>query len=295
MKRIKEKSKKINILMATDHGGYKGNLAGVGRYLSYILPNLDKTRFNIILVILRDDASLKSHFEGTGIKIIHLLRKKFDPYTFIEFIDIIKKESIHLLHLHQYACSNFGRLAGKVIGIPTVLHAHDLNYNYSWIQWIADRLLRSTTDYVIAVSESAKLSCARIRAIDPNKIVVIPNAVPTYRFQHLYQENCQALRRRWGLNKKCNIVGTVTRLHEEKGNEFLLKAARIILKTLPNTYFVFVGDGPLKQQLEENTRRMRIQRKVIFTGYQEDVAGLMSIFDVNVIASNTEGFSLTLL
>ena len=295
MNRIKEKSEKINILIAADHVGYKGNLAGVGRYLTYIIPNLDKKRFNIILIILRNDSSLKNRFEGTGIKIVILRRKKYDPYTFIKFINIIKKENVHILHLHQYASSNFGRLAGKMTGIPTILHVHDLSYNYSWIQWIADRLLKKTTNYVFAVSEAVKLSCSRTRAVDLNKIFVIPNAVPAYRFQHLDQEKCQAQRRRWGLNTECHIVGTLTRFHEVKGNEFLLKAARNVLKALPNTYFVLVGDGPLMQKLKENTIELGIQHNVIFTGYQEDVVGLMSIFDVNVIASNTEGCSLSLL
>ena len=86
-----------------------------------------------------------------------------------------------------------------------------------------------------------------------------------------------------GLYKECNIVGTVTRFHEGKGNEFLLKAARIVLKALPNTYFVLVGDGPLMKKLKEDTRELGIQHNVIFTGYQEDVVGLMSIFDVNVM------------
>ncbi len=295
MNHTQGKPHRINILVATDHGGYNGNIAGIGRNLSYKLPHINKKRFNIILVILRDDGSLKARLAGTGIKIYHLHRKKFDPFILIEFIKIIKKENIHLLHLYQYACSNFGRLAGKITGVPTILHAGDLNYYYPWYQWLADRFLAKATDHVIAVSESAKSSYAKIRAIDPNKIIVIPNAVPTGHLKHLGSDECLKLKKQWGLKEECQIVGTITRLHDVKGNDILLKAAQLVLQTLPDTHFVIVGDGPLMDQLKKNACMLKIDRNVTFTGYQKDVAGLLSIFDVKVIASNTEGFSLALV
>lgn len=295
MNHTREKSPKINVLVAIDHGGYDGNIAGIGRNLSYMLPNIDKNRFNIFLVILRDDGSLITRLAGTGIKILHLKRKKFDPFTLIEFIKIIKKENIHLLHIHQYASSNFGRLAGKIMRVPTILNIDDLNYNYPWYQWIADRLLKWANDYVIAVSEAVKDSGTNVRVFDPNKIIVIPNAISTGHLKHLDPKECSKLKKHWELKEEYQIVGTITRLHDVKGNDILLRAAKIVLQTLPNTHFVIVGDGPLLEELLNIAKNLNIENSVFFTGYQEDVAGFLSIFDIKVISSNTEGFSFTRL
>ncbi len=289
------KNRKINVLVAADHAGYQGRLAGVGRYLLNILPRLDRNCFNIILIVLRDTASLKSELKKEGIKLIHLNRKKFDPSTLYDFVKIIRRERIRILHLHQYGTSNFGRIAGKLLGVPTILHAHGPDLNYPIYQWIADRLLAKQTHCALAVSEAVKEECVKNRAIKPHKIIVIPNAIPIENFKHWSPARCQALKSRWNIPPSAPIVGTITRFHEEKGNHYLLEAAAEILQVLPDAYFLFVGDGPLYGQLKQLARKLRIEHNVIFTGFQRDVVGMLSIFDVKAIVSNAEGYSQVLL
>jgi len=286
---------KINLLIVADHGGYHGKIAGVGRNLSYILPHIDAKQFYIVLAILREDGSLKKRLAGTAIKMIHLNRKKFDPRTLFDLMKIIRKKKIDLLHLYQYGSSNFGRIAGMLTGTPSILHAGDLIYDYPWYQRVSDRILNRATDYVLANSEAVKKSCAEIRGIDPSKIMVIPNAISPDHFECLDTEGCRGLKRNLGLREEWGIVGTVTRLHAVKGNDILLKAAEIVLNILPDTYFVIVGDGPLKMELTDTAHKLGIGGNVVFAGYQENVGAYLSIFDVMAIASNTEGFSLALL
>lgn len=283
------------MLIVIDHGGYNGKIAGIGRNLSYILPHIDKTRFKVFLSILRDDGSLLKRLDGTGIKVLLLKRKKFDPRTLYDLIRIIKTEHIDLLHLYQYASSNFGRIAGKLTGIPTILNADDTNYDYPWYQRTADRILKNTTNCVIAVSESVKEACGKIRKIDPSKIIVIPNAVSQDHLKHLNDQSQIKFKKNLGIEESGNIVGTITRLHTVKGNDILLHAAGTVLQTLPNTYFIIVGDGPLMNSYINTVKNIGIADKVIFCGYQDNVPAFLSIFDVMVIASSTEGFSLALL
>jgi glycosyltransferase involved in cell wall biosynthesis len=286
---------KINVLIVTDHGGYHGKIAGIGRNLSYILPHIDTERFYIVLAILREDGSLKSRLSGTGIEIIHLNRKKFDPRTLLDLVKIIRGKKINLLHLYQYGSSNFGRIAGILTNTTVILHSGDLNYEYPWYQMISDRILRKATDYVLANSEAVKKSCVKIRGIDSSKIVVIPNAISPDQLEYLDDEGSRDFKRNLGLSKASGIVGTVTRLHAVKGNDILLQAAEIVLNILPNTYFIIVGDGPLRKELTDMAQKLGIDGNVIFAGYQENVGAYLSIFDVMAIASNTEGFPLALL
>jgi glycosyltransferase involved in cell wall biosynthesis/peptidoglycan/xylan/chitin deacetylase (PgdA/CDA1 family) len=286
---------KINVLIVIDHGGYHGKMAGIGRSLAYILPHIDKTQFKIVLAILRDDGSLIQKLQKTGVKIFLLNRKKLDPRTIGDLVRIIKKEKIDLLHLYQYASSNFGRIAGKITGIPTILNADDTNYEYPWYQWIADRILKIPTDRVIAVSESVKDACCKIRGINPAKISVIPNAVSQDSLIQLDNQNRIEFKKKLGIQDGHHIVGTVTRLHPVKGNDVLLRAASHVLRQIPNTYFIIVGDGPLLNSLISTAKKTAYTDRILFCGYQENVSAFLSIFDVMVIASSTEGFSLALL
>ncbi len=291
----KYKKRKVNVLVAADHAGYKGNLNGVGRYLLNVLPRLDLKRFNITLVVLRDTASLDSEIKTEGINIIQLNRHKFDPFTLYDFVKIIRREMIDILHLHQYGSSNFGRIAGMITGVPTILHAHGPDLNYPVYQRIADWFLSKLTNYVLAVSQSTREECVRNRSINRDKIVIIPNGIPLEHFRPLSPSKVSSLKSHWNIPTDAPVVGTITRFHKEKGNRYLLESTENILKILPNTRFLLIGNGPLSSQLKEQARQLAIERNVIFTGFQNDVASMLSIFDVTVFTSLNEGHPQVLL
>jgi glycosyltransferase involved in cell wall biosynthesis len=148
---------------------------------------------------------------------------------------------------------------------------------------------------VLAASEETKKECARTRAINLNKIIVMPNGIPLEQFKPLSIAKCQALRRRWRIPLDSPVIGTITRFHEEKGNCYLIDAATEIVKVLPNVRFMLVGDGPLLDKLQKSARRLGIEKNVIFAGFQSNVAKMLSIFDLKVIASIAEGHPQVLL
>jgi glycosyltransferase involved in cell wall biosynthesis len=238
---------------------------------------------------------LEAELKNDRIKMIHLGQKKFDPRTLIDFVKIIREKEIHILHLHQYASSNFGRLAGKITGIPSILHAHGPDWHYPWYQWIADRLLAGQMDCVLAVSNAVREECVRNRAISREKIVVITNGIPLDCLKPLSRDRRQTMRGDWNIPLDSRIVGTITRLHQEKGNHYLLEAAAEVLKVFPGCYFLIVGDGPLSRELKQHALSLGVGQHVIFTGFQKDVGGMLSLFDIMVIASISEGFPQALL
>lgn len=289
------KKRKINILVAADHAAYKGKIAGVGRYLLNVLPRIDQERFNIELIILREAASMERALVGTGVQFRSLKRRKFDPLTLRCFTKAIKRQEIDVLHLHQYASSNFGRLAGKIMAVPTVVHIHGPDLPYPTYQWLADRLLAPCTYDCIAVSESVKREVSRRRAIKSNKIVTLHNGIPLERFQPLSVAKGDAIKRQWGIADDSPVVGTITRLHEVKGNRYLMEAAAQILSVFPQVHIVILGDGPLLDELEELAEKLGISQNVIFAGYWDNAAEALSVFDIKVIASTSEGHPQSLL
>lgn len=281
--------KKINVLWLVDHLGYGGVMHGAGTYYLNTIPLFDKSKFNVSLCALRGRDHLTGHFEDQGIKIRHLGRGKLDPVTIFDLVKLVKEEKISLIHAHGYGSANFGRLAGVITGAPVIIHSHDHDHSYNWYQSLSDRLLSGSTSKAIAVSESVKESCVNTRKIPPNKVVVMHNGIRLERFRISEPDQIDTERKRLDIYSDFKIVGTVTRLREEKGNEYLLAAAPYVLKEFPRTVFLLVGDGPLREELENYSRELGIDKHVIFAGFREDIVVVMSLFDINVLASLTEG------
>jgi len=245
------------VLFVADHLSYDGKMHGLGRYFGNVLPRFNKNRYNVIPCVLRKKDALNDLFISQGINIRYLRKAKFDPSTFIAIFRLIKEEKIDILHLHQYGASNFGRLAGLIAGVPVIIHSHDNDPNYPLYQGIADLILAPVTGKVIAVSESAKESTIEKRSIREDKVIVMHNALPLEEFHELTPDQKEEERRRLGINHDYKIVGTVTRLREEKGNEYLLEAAVGVLKVFPKTVFLIVGDGPLREELQNHCKKTK--------------------------------------
>lgn len=280
------------VLWVVDHLGYDDSMHGAGQYYLNTIPALQKGRFDVTLCVLRQESNLVKRFASTGIRIHQLGRGKFDPLTLVYIIKLIKQENIALIHSHGYGASNFGRLAGVISRIPIIVHAHDEDTNYPWYQALADLLLNRYSDKVIAISNAVKESCITKRKMYNNLIILLHNGIPLEKFRMPFCEEITRQKRIFGLPSDSYIVGCVAKLRKEKGIEYLLKAVPMVLEAFPSTVFLIVGGGPLRKELEKLSAQLAIDKKVVFLGYREDIAEVLSVFDVKVQPSLTEGFGL---
>jgi glycosyltransferase involved in cell wall biosynthesis len=82
-------------------------------------------------------------------------------------------------------------------------------------------------------------------------------------------------------------------LHDSKGNQYLIEAARQVLDERPNAKFFVVGEGPLRGELEAQALALRLGDRFVFHGFARDVAAVLSAFDLSVFPSLWEGTPLT--
>jgi glycosyltransferase involved in cell wall biosynthesis len=285
----------MNVLWLVDHLGYNGVMHGAGKYYLTTIPLLDKQLFRTTLCVLRSDDALTRHFEEAGINVHHLGRGKFDPFTLLDIVSLIRKESIDLIHAHGYGSANFGRVAGVLCQVPVMLHAHDEDSQYPWYQSFLDAPLSRFTHRVIAVSSAVKESSVKKRKVKHKQVVVVYNGIPLGEFIQSSPEGIATQKRAFGIGENAPVIGTVARLREEKGVEYLLRSMPSILSVFPDTVCIVVGDGPLRESLEELSRGLGIDRNVLFTGFWQDLPDIVSIFDLQVIPSLTEGFPLAVI
>jgi glycosyltransferase involved in cell wall biosynthesis len=102
-----------------------------------------------------------------------------------------------------------------------------------------------------------------------------------------------AARAEIGIRPDDFVVGSVTRLHDSKGNEYLIDAAKLVIDARPGTRFYVFGEGPLLPALEAQCAALGLGDRFVFAGFTKDVARTLSAFDMSVFPSLWEGTPLT--
>jgi glycosyltransferase involved in cell wall biosynthesis len=288
-------TRKLNVLQVCDHLGWEGSrMHGVKRLFAWMIPRFDPDRFNVSLVSLRKKDLSEETLESFGIDITYLHKSKFDPSTLPALLKVLDRKQIDLLHLHGYGATTFGRLAAGMRRLPTILHEHANLTDTPWFQRLADRLLEPLTDIAIAVSESTAEFVIKARQIPASKVKVVYLGVPVEEFSRpRAPEEIAAARAELAIAPGDCAIGTVTRLHDSKGNSYLVDAARLVLNERPHAKFFIVGEGPLLGALQEQAQALRLGDRCVFAGFARDVPRVVSAFDISVFPSLWEGTPLT--
>ena len=287
--------RKLNVLQVCDHLGWEGSrMHGVKRLFAWMIPRFDAARYNVSLVSLRKKDLSEETLESFGVDITYLHKGKFDPSTLPALMKVIDRKQIDILHLHGYGATTFGRMAGALKRIPTIVHEHANLTNTPWFQKIADAVLEPSTDIAIAVSKSTAEFLIKARQLPPDKVKTVYLGVPLDEFSRSRspQEIADA-RRELHVAPDEFAVGTVTRLHDSKGNSYLVDAAAIVLRERPRTKFYVVGEGPLLPDLQQQAQARGLGERFVFHGFAKDVAAVVSAFDLSVFPSLWEGTPLT--
>ena len=267
---------------------------GVKRLFAWMIPRFDASRFRVSLVSLRKRDLSEETLDALGIDITYLERGKFDPRTLFALLKVIDAKHIDVLHLHGYGATTFGRLAAAMRGIPVVLHEHANLTSTPWFQKVADWTLKGYTDVAIAVSKSTAEFVTGARLMPPDRVKVVYLGAPLDEFgQPITLEERAAARTALGVAPDDVVVGTVTRLHDSKGNEYLVDAARIVIDARPHARFFLFGEGPLLGSLQQQAAALNLGDRFVFGGFVKDVRGVLAAFDMSVFPSLWEGTPLT--
>jgi len=147
---------------------------------------------------------------------------------------------------------------------------------------LCEKSYYSNASRIIAVTEGIKQEIIRKYCIPEEKIEVIGNGVNTEIFRPLNKNS--NLKKKYGLDEK-SVVAFVGILVEWQGLKYLVEAAPAVLKEKPETIFLIIGDGPLKNDLIHKVKDLKIDEKFIFTGFvsHDEVPLYINASDVCVV------------
>ena len=184
---------------------------------------------------------------------------------------ILREQKPDLVHTHSGKAGILGRLAARRAGVPVIVHhIHGPSFGpfqgwlANWIFTAAERYAaRVTTHFVCSAQAMTRLYLAAGIG-RPDMYTRIFSGFPVEPF--LNATNDLAFRRQLGLNENHFVIGKIARLFKLKGHADLLAAFQKILPKTPHARLLLVGDGALRNEIENQVRALGLQGKVIFTG-----------------------------
>jgi glycosyltransferase involved in cell wall biosynthesis len=237
-------------------------------------------------------APLLSDLEAHGARVVVLAsRRLFDPKGFWQALQLIRAGPFDVVHTHLTYANINGGLAARLSGLPVVASIHNTAVDARHSHPLRDRLelwvMRHVDRRVLAVGESVAGAYGALlrRAID-----VIPNAVPLSTLPT--PEERAVLRAGLAVDPLCPLCIAVGRFSHQKGYSDLLDAFAKVHRRSPRTVLAVVGDGLLRNEIEEKVAALGLGSHVKLLGLRGDVMHLLHAADVYINASLWEGLPI---
>lgn len=225
-----------------------------------------------------------------------------DIRALIYIVRIIRKHKPQIVHTHTSKAGLLGRLAAKLCGVPIILHTPHGHVFFGYFSPIQSKLFvflekwaSLITDRIVTLTDREKRDHLVYKIAKERKLSVIFSGVDLRKFKEISLTRKQELKQILGIPERSQIVGTVGRLVPVKGLEYFIEAAHYILLKHPHTYFLIVGDGSLREELETKAQKLGIDKNLLFLGWREDVDVILSLFDIFVLSSLNEGMGRVLV
>jgi len=272
-------------------------IGGTEQQLVELVKGIDKTSFNPLVVSLYSGGPLESEVRQiSNTQLISLKRKgKYDFWTLIKMLSLLRKKEVDIIQPFLTPATFFGLLPAVIDRTPVKIVTErsgarlGTRPGYNLYQKTEDFFTRFA-DWIVPNSEAGK-SYLIERGINPARIRVIYNGLDLKRFTPDKTKVAQ-IRNQMKLPPNGIVVGITANLTPFKDHTTFLHGAKIIHQAMPQTRFAIVGDGPLRQSIENMVKELGMENLVTFFGHQRDIASFISCFDIACQCSSiTEGCS----
>jgi glycosyltransferase involved in cell wall biosynthesis len=273
------------------------SFGGLERVVINLCRNLDSRRFKAVVICLKNRGELANELEEAGIEVICLdanRHRLFKYFNWVRLAKIIHTQRPAVIHTHNTAAFIDAAMAYSIAPGCGFIHTdHNRNFPDSLRYMFAERLASYLSYRIIAVSEENKENLIRYEKISRRKIEIINNGIDQEKFNLTI--DVDAAKNNLGVADFDFLIGTVAVLRQEKGLNFFIKAIPMVLEKHPNTGFVIIGDGPLRDELEKIADNVGVRNNLVFLGSRTDVPELLQLFDIFVLPSLWEGLPMSLL
>jgi glycosyltransferase involved in cell wall biosynthesis len=262
---------------------------GSERQFSALARSVDRERFRLHLgCIQRKGAFLEGLGDVAEFPVGGSLFRVQSFKTRWRLVQYLKCHTISIAHAFDFY-SNFILIpAARWARVPVVIGSQrQLGDLLTWKQERAQAAVLRWSDMVVCNSRAAANRLMEL-GVRESQLAVIGNGLPLEAFA----ETPPALPRVPGELR----IGMIARMNTRaKNHETFLRVAARLLPRFPALQFVLVGDGPLRQELEQKARDLGLAGQVLFLGDRRDIPGVLASLDISVLPSASESLSNVIL
>lgn len=265
------------------------SLGGAQMALWRLLCHLDRTRFSPEVVCLYNgDGAVAQRIRELGIPVtdLHMTNKiRWDRLG--HFYTLLRQKRPLILHTWMFHANIPGRVLGRLAGVPIIISSERTMGQEGTVRRLLNRITAPWTSQIICVSQRVADFAIQQIGLPSRKVTVVANGIDLARFTNL--PTSQEARRMFGLPAAGMIVGAIGRPRPVKGYDILLEAFAQVASLQENTQLLFVGEGPDRAALEQQTARLGLQERVLFLGDQHKIPHLLPALDLLALPSRHEG------
>ena len=274
------------------------SLGGAENSLYKLVSHLDRQKFDISIISLKNQGVFGERFDALGIPVYSCnfsvgVGGLLAPFKLARFLLKLRPD---IVQTWLYHADLIAGIAAKLIGVKCIIwsiRTTDLKQG-SWLTAVIRKLCalvsRVIPSKIVVVAHAARVKHIQL-GYDELKMIVIPNGYDANQFKpdpvlvaNLINEI--------GIRQTDLVVGCVGRLSEDKGQDILIEASQDVLNKFPDVKFVFIGSG------FENTNKVLVDSiaskskldRFILMGERNDVNTCFGLMDIFCLPSRTEGF-----
>jgi len=284
-------------------------LGGAQQTTLYTIRHLDRRRYVPLLICGPEGLLLPDACAMTDVVVRvcpHLMRPVSplkDLRALISLWRILRQEkAIHpgliIVHTHSSKAGILGRWAAFLAGITIRIHTvHGFGFHphqrrmVRGIFTLAEILTGLITTRMVYVSRENLRQGIGMGISRPSNSLIIRSGIDWERFTGINGGNGgkEFLQKTFNIKKSRLVVGMIACLKPQKAPLDFVRMANRVRRVLPDTHFVLVGDGILRDAVEGMVQASGLQRHMHLTGWRRDIPRLLAGFDIMALTSLWEG------
>ncbi|MFH0778729.1 MAG: glycosyltransferase, partial [Candidatus Eisenbacteria bacterium] len=273
----------------------RARIAGTERHVLELARAFDSCDIEVSVLVLEEGELVERlREEGIPCRVIKK-RARLDFLLLFRLVSFLGKNPFDVVHGHpeRIAC-----LASRLAAVPAaIMTYHSVGpltgeRRPGRLHVAVERLRARVVDCTVAVSaEDARVLVEKFGK-RPGEVRLIANGIA---LSPVPEGDKARVAREFGFDASSRLICTTARLTAQKGVEFLIRAAKRVTAEFPDSVFLLLGDGELRNELEELSRSLGLGSRVLFPGHREDALELVAASDVFVLPSLWEGMAYSLL
>lgn len=242
---------------------------------------------------------------GFEFHIVPEMKRNIHPWNewqaFRALKKLLRQIQPELIHTHSSKAGVIGRAIAAQLKIPCVHTVHGASFHYGqhpaahWLYKTAERWASRRCDHIITVCDAMIDQYVDAGIAPRDKFTTVYSGFDVEPFLEP-AVSPQQTRETLGLKPDDIVIGKIGRLFHLKGHDAILKVASAIVEKNKNVRFMFVGDGILRDEFEQQIHRMGLKDHFVFTGLvpPDKIPELIHAMDIVVHTSQWEGLARVL-